>query len=371
MKNLVFNKALVLVFSLLIFFFIFSGCTDQRETEEKTVQKIYSSFLTQEVKNKSVQKQIHLRGKANPRKKKVTIVSEVQGKVLTPQKPLKEGVYFNRGELLLQVDNTDSKLNLYASKSRFIAAINKVMSTIKLDYPTEYEKWAEYLDNYKIEDELKKLPEVQITELRNYLTVNGIFDMYYSVKGLENQLSKYDVIVPFNGVITKAYIQAGEMLSPNKLIAELNSTDEFEVETSVSLKDLKYLNVGKKIKLYNRDLNKHYQGKIKRINRKLDNNTQMATVYLSLKNSSLMEGMFLEGNIETEIEQKGVPISRKLLKRNNEVYVIRDSIVSLVKVDVLINSDNEVYVSGLMDYDLLINEIVSTPINGIKAVSKN
>lgn len=62
---------------------------------------------------------------------KVDISSEVQGKILKGDIPLKTGQAFKKGDLLFRVYDEEAKLALRAAKSRFLTSVANVLPDIK------------------------------------------------------------------------------------------------------------------------------------------------------------------------------------------------------------------------------------------------
>lgn len=352
----------------------FSSCADSRaeSSVDETVKERsrVEEYLTKKVENIERERTLLIRGGVKP-VNKIVLTAEIGGKSQLSSKRVKEGVHFKKGEIILSIDATESEYALHASRSRYIGAVNRVMSTLQMEYPDQFDIWQAYLNSYNLETTLPEIPKVEDPKLKNYLISNGIYELYYSVKSQESRFEKFQIRAPFSGSITSAYIQSGEMVSPNMKIAEFSGDYAYEMEASISLKDMSFIDVGDEVELFSSDFNRSYIGKVIRINDKLEEQTQSLKIYLSVNDSNIKGGMFLEGSISSSGGEIGYPLSRNLLKRNNEVYVIRNSTVHLVEVSPLFYQDNMVIVSGLKDGDLLINEVVNSPISGTKAQSKN
>lgn len=349
---------------------MFCSCAETNANEIVEEKKTVVSYLTLKVENEPTNRDILIRGSVNP-VNKVMLTAEVQGMSLLNGKAIKAGTHFKKGEVVLAVDANETEYSLHASRSKYISAVNRVMATIQMEYASQFEVWQAYLNNYDLESALPKIPHVEDPKLKNYLISNSIYELYYSVKSQEARFEKYNITAPFNGSITAAYTQKGEMLMPNMKIAEFSGDYAYEMEASISLKDLPFVTIGQEIELRSNDFDRTYTGKVMRVNEKLEDQTQSLKIYLLVKNADMKGGMFLEGNLASCSNTIAYTLPRKLLKRNNEVYVIRNSVVHLVTVSPLFHQDNMVVVSGLQDGDLLINEVINTPITGTQAQSKN
>jgi len=88
---------------------------------------------------------------------KVSLGSEVTGRLLSTGKNHKIGSYFSKGDLLFQVANSDEKLSLYAQRSSLLNAITQIMPDLKFDHPQSFDSWKRYLDEMDVKSVLQVL----------------------------------------------------------------------------------------------------------------------------------------------------------------------------------------------------------------------
>ncbi len=354
---------------LIVISFLVSSC-NRAELKNENKSLPIAQYETIKIVNEDLERKIKIRGNIES-SKKISIVSEVQGKTFQGVNLFNEGVSYKKGDVILSIDDTDNLYNLNSSKSKFIGLLNGLMSTIKLDFPEEYGTWERYLNEIVEKKNLPQLPEIEGQKFRSFLISNNFFETYYSIKAQENTLSKHRIIAPFNGTITTTYIKSGDMALPQMKLAEFSNNDFFELEAIVSIQDYKFLKIGQKVVLYSQDLDKEFEGYLLRYNPKIDKQNQSFKVYASINSDEIYEGMYLEGNIHSPLNLKGARIPRLLLKRNNEVNILIDSVIMSKPVNPLFFEDNMVFVYGLNDNTLLVNESPNKPLVGQIAISKN
>ena len=83
---------------------------------------------------------IHFTGKVVARQK-IDLLTEVNGILLKSDKELREGIRFNRGDLILNLDDNDLKIDIQAAKSQFFSAIVKILPDIENDHHTNLQAW--------------------------------------------------------------------------------------------------------------------------------------------------------------------------------------------------------------------------------------
>jgi len=371
------HKMITLLFLMLGISLLFLQCS--RNTEESSGQKeentprntetSFRRFETSTVQPENIVRRISLTGRVIPIQK-VTITSEVQGRVLPSSGAFEEGITFNKGDLLLDLDSQNFIYQLKAQRSEFIHSLVRIMSDMKLDYPSAFDTWNTYLEQLSEHENLPDLPAINDKQLRYFLAANRIYELFYSIKNQEESLKDYQIYAPFDGVVTLALVDPGDLVRPGLQLGEMSRTDIYEVKAAVSASELPFLQTGQSLSLYSRTLGQSWEAYIHRFGKSIDPTTQSVSVYLRVGGNSLQEGMYLEGQIEADTLNHVVEINRSLLTRDNQIYTLKDSLVRLKTVRPIQYAGETVMVQGLSDGELIITEPISTSIQGIRSLPK-
>ncbi|TKG92962.1 HlyD family efflux transporter periplasmic adaptor subunit [Puteibacter caeruleilacunae] len=347
---------------------VFVQCKNK---EQRVTSKVVTAteFNTQKVCLSTVNSIVNVTGRVIP-SEKVSIVSEVQGIVLSSKRNFDDGERYRKGELLIAINDTEFRYQLKAQKNDFINVLAKTMSDIDLDYPDEYPRWESFLSNIAIDQNLPELPETKDSQLRFFLSSRNVYKAYYNIKSKEERLSKFRLYAPFDGSVIKAHIDQGDLVKPGAQLGEFIGTNEYEVQIGVSPKDIGVVNIGGTISLYASSIDKYFTATVKRISENLNSKTQSINVYLGIKDDSLRAGMYLEGKLTVASWDKAVRIPKNLVTRDNKAYVITNNVVSTKRVTVLSYEEDTVVINGLDDGDILIAEQVRPQQIGHKAESK-
>jgi len=240
------------------------------------------------------------------------------------------------------------------------------MSDLKIDYPTEFTNWENYLKDLDELKALPKLPEVNSDQLRYFLSSNGIYVQYYEIQSSEESLKKYNIYAPFEGAVTSVSFEVGDLISPNKPLGSLSRTDVYEIVSTIPLSQTHHLKAGKTITMKSAVLQQSWKARVDRIGTTVDESTQSIKVYLKVSGKGIKEGMYLEGSLETETLQQVTELPKEVLSRENQVYTVQDGVVQSKKVTPLVYMNESVWVQGLLAGDVVITEQVVEPIEGIK-----
>ena len=351
---------------------IFWQCsnTSGKETKKNPSATSYvRSFNTLKASPATIERSLNITGRVIPMQK-IDVIAQVQGIAQPTARPFKAGVSFNRGDILIAIEDADFRYNLSAQKSRFLNALVRIMSDLKLDYPGHFDEWNTYLSTVDLDKPTPKLPETGDTQLRYFLAANDIFNLYYNLKSQEETLKDFIIHAPFYGAVTAAHLDPGDLVRPGIKLGEFIRTDVYEVKAAVSASDIHYLSPGQSIELYARNLDQKYKAKIDRFGQSIDPSTQAMAVYLKVKGKDLKEGMYLEAIVKTKSFNEAVEIPKDVITRENQVYIIHDAVVKLKDVRPLEFRENSVIVHGLSNGDQIITDRIISPVLGTKAVSK-
>ena len=124
----------------------------------------------------------------------------------------------------------------------------------------------------------------------------GLLAQFYKVKSLEERLSKYTIISPFQGTLIDAYASEGSLVLTGQKLGTYINTNIFDLEVAIPAKYGDKLEVGKKVDLESTYKTKHI-GKIVRINNSIDNNSQSIRLFIEFNSKELKDGMYSSINI--------------------------------------------------------------------------
>ena len=308
--------------------------------------KIVKTVFVNEVENKNIPIIITASGNLSA-KHKIELFTEVQGVLKQANKDFKIGTSYTKGERIIRINSDEFYANLQSQKSNFYNIITGIMPDIRLDYPDEFQKWQNYLTSFDINKTTSKLPVMKTDKGNYFISGRGVNTAYYNVKNLEVKLAKYNLRAPYNGILTEALVTPGSLVRAGQKLGEFIDPSVYEMEVSVNAEFANLLNKGNTVQLNNLEHTKSYLGEVIRINGKVDATSQTIKAFIEVSHKDLKEGTYLEANLTARNETNAISISRKLLVNDNQVFVVRDSILDLIDVNPVYFSANKVVVKGV------------------------
>ncbi|MFC7356681.1 efflux RND transporter periplasmic adaptor subunit [Jejudonia soesokkakensis] len=346
---------LIIVGAIVAAHFIIKANTKEKPKAEKVVKTVF----VEEVANRTIPIVIPANGNLVA-KNRLELYSEVQGVFRSSAHDFKPGQAYRKGETLLRLDSSEYYASVQAAKSEFYNLVTSLMPDLRLDYPEAFPKWNNYLNNFDMNGAVPSLPETTSEKVGYFITGRGVNAAYYNVKNLEQRLGKYSIRAPFSGIVTEALVTKGTLIRSGQKLGEFIDTSVFELELSIGKKFSDLLAIGESVLLKTVDTNKEYMGKVVRVNGRIDQATQTIKVFVQVEGEDLKEGMFLEAQLEASEETNAINIPRKLLVDQDQLFILKDSVLDVMKVNPVYFSTDSVVVKGVPDGTL----ILSRPITG-------
>ncbi len=284
---------------------------------------------------------------------RIELFSEVQGVLVSGDRPFRTGNRFRKGDVLVRLDDTEAAFELASSRSRFQSALSAMLPEIRLDFSDRFEVWASYVDDINPIEPLPEFPEITDRTEQFFFSANDIFGQYFSIRSAESRLEKFTIKAPFNGELRMADAFPGTLISPGVKLGEFFG-DTHELESFVSVSDLEFIEPGSPVKLQSPAINEELTGRITRIGRSVDPGTQAFPVFVEIQSSLLRDGLYLEGRITGKTLEDVSEIPRNLLTRDNTVMVIEDDVATHRNVEPVYFNRETVLVRGLSAEDQVI-----------------
>ncbi|MBT3621843.1 MAG: HlyD family efflux transporter periplasmic adaptor subunit, partial [Flavobacteriales bacterium] len=307
------------------------------------------------VKNTNIQSEITSSGRVVSLNN-ITISSEVQGR-LVGDNTFKKGTEINKGKIIFSVKNTDYKLLIDAKKSRFMNLISSTLADIKLDFNNEYPKWDAFFNAISLNNHLPTFPEIQNSKEKNFIISRSILSEYLSIMADEEKLSKYTVVAPFDGIITKSYSDVGGNVNPGSPVVDFIRKGNMEVELTVNTSEIDFIAIGNKVTFT--DNGKSFNGKITRKGKFVNSNTQNISIFASINsdNNQLYNGMYLSANITTKTTKDVCKLPRRAIFSDNKVFIVNaNNELEIKDLTIVSKQGNIVLVSNVKENTIIVSE---------------
>lgn len=305
----------------------------------------------------------------------VILYSEVQGILMRGNVPFRPAQSFKRGDLLLKIDDRQARLDINTAKSDMLNALALVLPEIKVDFPEEYEIWQQYFNGCSFDRKLPDLPVAANQKIKLYLSRFEVYKIFFKVRDLEILLDKHYFYAPFYGSIVSTDLRVGSNARNGTRLGKIINLENLEVELPIPAEDIQWIDENKLIILTSSEISGEWTGKIKRIGKSIDTQTQTVQVFISLnesRDSNLYDGVFVKALIPGLTIKNAVSIHRKALYKGKFVYVIKDGRLDYREVKIARKETNSIIVTGgIEDGETVVTEVLQGVASGMLASVKS
>ena len=296
---------------------------------------------------------------------RIELFAEVQGIFEHSANIFEPGIGYKKGSVLMRINSDEHRANLRSQKSNLYNQIVAALPDLKFDYPDAAQRWEQYVADFDVNATLSELPKTISDKEKLFIAGRNINSTWYAVKNLEERLSKYTIYAPFSGVLTEALVDRGALIRAGQKLGEFINPNIYELEVAVNSAYADILKVGKPVTLHNIERTKTWTGKVHRLNPLIDPNSQSVKAYIQLSGKDLREGQYLEADLTAKEEANTYEVSRKLIVDNDKIFVLRDTLLSLVTIEPVYFKEKTVVVRGLEDGWKVINKSVPGGYDGM------
>ena len=344
--------------------FVAKMIVDSKTSSRPKAEKVLKTVFVEQVQNGTIPIVVPANGNLRA-KNRLELYAEVQGVFRGGNKLFRTGQNYNKGENIIRIDANEYAANVQSAKSNLYNQLTSIMPDLRLDYPDIFPKWQAYLTVFDMGKTTPELPAMTSEKEKYFISGRGILTTYYNVKNMEQRLSKYRIYAPYKGVLTDALVTEGTLIRAGQKLGEFINTEVYELEVSISKNFSDLLRVGEQVELTNLDKTKNFTGKVIRINGSIDQATQTIKAFIEVRDSNLREGMYLEANLNANEETNAIEVDRNLLMVNNQIFIVRDSILDLIDVNPVYFSDKKVVLKEIPDGTTILSKPVMGAYTGM------
>lgn len=311
----------------------------------------------------------------------ISLVPQVDGKVLYTSASLVNGGEFKKGETLLRIEPVDYELAVTLAKAK-VKTAESLLQLAEQESAAAKEEWR----MHPADGSSEKTPppplvakEPQLAAAKAKLAADKA-DLRKAILNLE----RTELKAPFHGRVSQENVDAGQYVRPGQNLATLYSIDAAEIVLPLEEEDLSWFNVpgftpgagsnsSAKITASIAGQRLSWNGKVVRAEGKLDERTRMINVVVRVEKPyatrpPLAVGLFVTVIIEGRALPHAAVIPRSGLRQGNVVWVVdKDNRLHFKKVELArFDGDNAILKTGLDADETVVISPLKAVTDGMK-----
>ena len=295
---------------------------------------------------------------------RIDLFAEVNGVLSLMGEDFREGKSFKEGEVILNLDDSESRSNLKSARSVYLQLVTGMLASIQVDFPERIEIWEQYVESIDVTKALPSLPTPESKREEYFIVNRGVQASFYSIKASEERVSKFTVRAPFDGFVAQALVKPGALVRAGQPLGLFVGTDVYEIQTAVHSRYLATIKTGDKVIFHDENDLVVAEGKVDRIAGNVNASTQSATVFCKVRASEnrqdqMRDGRYLSGFIESSEIENAFEIQRNLIDGEEKVFVVNSNELEKMSVVQEFRSIETAIVSGMPNGTLILSDPVT------------
>lgn len=192
------------------------------------------SVETQEIEVRDYVVQVESYGTIQPRIKSM-LVAQVGGQIVETNPNVRDGGFFETGDMLLRVDNRDYLANVRIAEAA-LADARQVLSEADARSQQAREDWTRLGNSGEPTDLVLRTPQLEAARAR-------VRSAESTLQKARLDLERTEVRAPFAGRVLRKFVDLGQVVSSNTQLAEIFATDVVEIRLPLRNSDLEFVDL--------------------------------------------------------------------------------------------------------------------------------
>lgn len=296
------------------------------------------------------------------------VVAQVSGRVVFMAEEFRDGGFFNRGEKLLGLDKADYEIELQIAKANLVEARVALQEQIVLADQAK-EDWQRLGNEGEPPPLVLREPQVKAAEA-------GVASAKASLWRAELNLSRCDIVAPFDGRVLNNSVDLGQVVSSNSVLAEIYATDAIEIRLPIKNSELGLIELpeakGEGLPAKQPDVEilsdlatrETWQGKIVRTSGSIDETSRQLYVVARIEDPfgensrgrfPLKIGQYVTANIRGREIENVLVVPNRSIYQGRFVYALEDEAVYRREIEIFWQNEEFALVnSGLEAGEILV-----------------
>jgi RND family efflux transporter MFP subunit len=336
---------------------------------------------TTSVQNRDYQVRLQSYGTVQPRTRSV-LVAQVSGQIISINENVRDGGFFEKGDILGQIDPRDYEANVRISEAS-LADARQALAEAQARSNQALEDWQRLGNSGEAPDLVLRRPQLEAANAR-------VKSAEAALQKAKLDLERTTLVAPFAGRVLRKLVDIGQVVSNNAQIAEIYATDVVEIRLPIRNRDLGFIDLPESFRFSESgaaaemDVTIHseligseaWDARLVRTEGAIDESARQLHVIAQIDDpfgrsnegrSPLKIGQYVTAEIPGIELDNALVISNSTIYQGSYVYVVEDGILRRKDIVIAWQNDNDALIeSGLKSGDQLVTTPLGQVTSGIR-----
>lgn len=320
-------------------------------------------------------------GTVQPRTQSM-LVAQVSGQIVSVNENVRDGGFFEKGDILGQIDPRDYEANVRISEAS-LADARQVLAEAEARSNQALEDWERLGNTGDAPDLVLRVPQLEAAKAR-------VSSAKSSLQKANLDLERAQIVAPFAGRILRKLVDVGQVVSPNTQLAEIYATDVVEIRLPIRNRDLGFIDLPERFRFadangannaavtIHSDLigNETWNAHLVRTESAIDEAARQLHVIAQIEDpfgpanvgrSPLKIGQYVTAEIEGSALSEVLVVPNSTIYQGSYVYIVEDDLLRRKDVVIAWQNDNDAIISdGIKDGDQLVTTALGQVTSGLR-----
>lgn len=339
---------------------------EQQSLSEPLAPKIRAMVADPKPQNIVVRTQ----GTVRP-KREIDLASQVSGQVVSASTLFEDGSFFKQGDLLLQLDSRDYKIEVIRAKSR-VAEAEQLLATERGKVFQAKREWRD-LGNKAGNKLFLREPQLKAAEA-------AVESAKADLEQARINLERTSIKAPFDGRIRNINVNIGQYLTVGMKVAQVFAVDAAEIRLPLTISQSELLELPLTpnqetrlpVSLATNVGGHQWQGYISRTDASIDPRSRVIYGIVEVEkpfesDPPLVVGLFVNAEIAGKRFDQVVIVPRMTLYEKNNVLIVgSDQRLRIQSVKVLQNRGEMAYITGVQAGEIILLDRPGYVVEGMR-----
>lgn len=314
---------------------------------------------TEVIQERDVPILLHSYGIVRPRTQS-TLVAEVSGRVIFLSDKFRDGGFFKKGDILIELDDADYLADIALTKAD--------LATVETDYEEELAQADQARQDWQRLNGNTPAPPLVLREPQRKAAQTRVESAKANLARATLNYQRTKIKAPFDGRVLTKNIDLGQVVTINSQVGDIYATDAIEVTLPIKNAELPLIDLPENYldstsvvtqpsvdiqsSLYPTEI---WPGKIVRTASSIDDTTRQLSVTalvndpfgkIAQNRSPLKIGEYVTAKIIGKTLNKAIAIPNRSIYQGSYVYVFRDGAVHRTDISIYWQNEQEAIISG-------------------------
>jgi len=305
------------------------------------------------------------------------LVAQVEGQIVDLNPNLRDGGFFERGDILVTIDSRDLAADVRIAEAT-LADARQALAEAEARSNQAREDWDRLGNEGEIPDLVLRIPQLKAARAR-------VLSAASSLGKARLDLERTEIRAPFAGRVLTKFVDLGQVVSRNAQLAEIFATDIVEIRLPIRNRDLPFIDLpevyrnsgetgtqGALVEIRSELAGRAtWEGELVRTEGAIDEAARQLHVIAQINDpfalpsegqTPLKIGQYVTATLEGKTVPNALVVPNDSIYQGTYVYVVEDGILARRDVDILWQNEAEAIVSSGLAAG---NELVTTSLGQV------